>query len=80
MAKVTKREMLCRILEAKGHTEIPSRSGKYLTYQEVRADGAEGRLYFVGKSGALRYGVCATKSYSLDADKIIAFNRHLIDA
>jgi len=57
----TKREQLVNALISNGAVEVESRTRKYLTFQFPN-----GRLlYFVGKSGALRCGKCASQSFSV---------------
>lgn len=54
----TLRERFTDALIARGERQVPSRSGKYLTFTR-----AEGGFWFVGASGALRYGKSSTVSY-----------------
>lgn len=59
--KKTKAERVIAHLLATGASELPSRSRKYRTFSHPKP----GRLYFVGKCGALRAGASLTDSVSL---------------
>jgi hypothetical protein len=58
---------LAAALVARGFKEVQSTSRKYRAFQR---DNAEGKLYFVGKSGALRIGRNATDSTSLERTQL----------
>jgi hypothetical protein len=60
--KTTKAAHLAYALTQMGAKEVPSNSRKYRTFARVDAQG----FYFVGKAGALRSGLCASKSASLE--------------
>ena len=61
MPRMTKREMVCRMLERLGHERVEYRYGGtvYLKSLEPKM------YYFVGKSGGLRVGPSKGKSRSL---------------
>lgn len=52
-------ERFSNALERKGETKVQSRSDKYVTYTR-----SAGGFYFLGRSGAVRYGKCASKSFA----------------
>jgi len=60
--KMTFKERLEAGLKAMGYREIPGVTRKYTTF--VKDDESKRKL-FVGKSGALRSGKCASGSFSL---------------
>lgn len=56
----TLREQFVKALESAGERQVPSRSSKFLTFTRTRTD----YFWFIGKSGALRYGKTSTKSFA----------------
>ena len=55
---MTLRERFVTALTARGHKRVDARTGKYLVFTSRIPDN----FYFVGRSGALRFGRCATAS------------------
>jgi hypothetical protein len=55
----TIRDRLTDALVASGEHIVPARTQKYLVYTRKA-----GGYWFLGKSGALRYGECASGSFS----------------
>jgi hypothetical protein len=64
MPKPTQQTLLIRALKARGYRSLVSPSRKYEAFE----DGPGGRVYFVGKSGALRVNkrLAVTDSISLE--------------
>ena len=78
MAKVTIAERLVYALTQKGETEVTSKTRKYRVFTRTpkQKDGQfipqdKPTFYFVGKAGALRFGTCASKSYSIGPSVLI---------
>lgn len=67
---MTKRESYAEALLVLGERELESRSRKFRTFSATpgkttaQVDGPE-LLWFLGKSGALRLGRCASESYAV---------------
>ena len=53
------RERYIDALKAKGSVEVESKSRKYVTLTRPEQDGT---FYFIGKSGAIRYGKNSSSS------------------
>ena len=62
----TIREKLIAVLTAQGYQKVNGGSHKYVT---LAHPGVANSFLFVGKSGALRQGECASRSHSVDALK-----------
>ena len=58
---MTKTDKVIQFLTGKGMIEIKSKSMKYRTFEKP----SSGKLYFVGKRGAVRTGKCSSKSFSI---------------
>ena len=67
--KETKRDKLVRELKDLGWSETKTRSSKYVALSHPD----EKDLFFVGSKGALRKGICATKSISMNPERTIVF-------
>lgn len=59
----TLREKFAAALLARGEQQVPSKSGKFLTFTRHGQSGGRG-FYFIGKSGSLRYGPSSSKSFA----------------
>lgn len=73
MAKRTLQQQYVEALMARGCLPVPGRSsGRYITLtRDVVLQSGKQTYYFVGKSGAVRYGVNATSSMA-SSDKFKA--------
>ena len=58
---MTKTNKVIQYLTDKGVVEIKSKSMKYRTFENP----SSGKLYFIGKRGAVRTGKCSSKSFSI---------------
>lgn len=70
LTNLTNREILINYLLANGSKEVEGRS-HYRQFTRLpeavkEARGKEG-FYFIGKNGAMRVGICASKSISIEA-------------
>ena len=67
MGKHTLREYYCAGLEIIGAVRAPARdTGKHLAYYRLDLNRGGRKVYwFVGKSGGLRKGTCASDSHSM---------------
>lgn len=65
MAKRTLQQQLIDALLKRGSVVVPSKTRKYVTLTRLTPT-KEGKptYYFVGKAGALRYGVNSTSSFA----------------
>ncbi len=70
--KKTIQDRLAEALTARGEREvIPSKSGKYRQFTRKA-----GGFYWLGRSGALRYGQNSSSSYSIPASNVLEAEKH----
>jgi len=59
---LTQRECIAASLQSFGYVSVPTRSNKYMAFA---TPAAPTQIYFIGKSGGLRYGRNVSESVSV---------------